>query len=165
MIILGIDPGSHITGFGLVEERGGNLSHIENGLIQLPASRASPEKLALLFRDIQKLIERYQPTVVSVENVFYSKNIKSTLKLGEARGMALLAASLKEIPVVEYAARAVKQAIAGYGAATKEQIQRTVRTLLRLPDIPEENAADALALAICHAHSYKWRERISSPSP
>lgn len=161
MIILGIDPGSRITGFGLVEEKGGHLAHIENGLILLPASRSSPEKLALLFRDMQKLIERYHPGVVSVENVFYSKNIKSTLKLGEARGMALLAASLGAVPVVEYAARAVKQAVAGYGAAPKEQIQRTVRSLLRLPEIPEENAADALALAICHAHSCKWQEKIA----
>ncbi|MBI2338916.1 MAG: crossover junction endodeoxyribonuclease RuvC [Deltaproteobacteria bacterium] len=154
MIILGIDPGSRITGFGLVEKQKNNeVRHIENGAIYCAEAPSFEGRLVLIFEKIQSLIKDFRPAAVAVENIFYSKNVKSTLKLGHARGVALVSASLLRTPVFEYTPLQVKQAIVGYGGASKEQVQKMIRVLLNLPQMAEENASDALAVAICHANT------------
>lgn len=153
MIILGIDPGSRLTGYGLIEKKGQTLKHIDNGLIACKATDAMSIRLAHIFRGIQKIITEFAPDCVAIENIFVAKNIQSTFKLGQARGTAIVAAALLDKPVHEYSPMEVKKAVAGFGGAPKEQVQKMVRALLALPQIAEENASDALGIAICHAHS------------
>ncbi len=147
--ILGIDPGSRVTGFGVISVAGGRVSYVSSGVIRIPPT-AFPERLGVISRGISEVIETYQPQVVAVEEVFLAKNPSSALKLGQARGAAITAAVLAELPVEEYATRLVKQAIAGTGAADKAQIQYMVSRLLKLTAEPSEDAADALAIAMCH---------------
>ena len=156
MIILGIDPGSRITGFGLVEKKKNNeIRHLENGAIYCGHEPTFDKRLVIIFEKIQSLIKTFQPTAMAVENIFYSKNVQSTLKLGHARGVAMVAASLLQLPVFEYTPLEVKQAIVGYGGASKDQVQKMVKVLLHLPQTAEENASDALAVAICHANTMR----------
>lgn len=160
MVILGIDPGSRLTGFGIIRKEGSHLTHIDNGLIKLNEKEPMTSRLLVLFKEIQKIIKTFSPEVLALENIFYSKNIQSTLKLGHARGSIIVAAGLGGLKIFEYTPLAVKQAITGYGGAGKEQIQKMVKTLLGLPQIAEENASDALAVAICHANSEKINKII-----
>lgn len=154
MIILGVDPGSRITGYGLVEKRQNQVVHLENGAIYCEAeAQHFHDRLVILFKRIQELIEKFKPDAVAIENIFYAKNVQSTLKLGHARGTIVVAAALREVPIAEYTPLEVKQAVVGYGIATKDQVQKMVRVLLKLPQVAEENASDALAVAICHAHA------------
>lgn len=153
MIILGIDPGSRITGFGLVKKDGNRVTHIENGSLYCADQETFARRLVYLFEEIQKIIRKFKPDVMVVENIFYHKNPKSVQKLGEARGAIILSGSLAGLPIHEYTALQVKQAVTGYGKAAKEQVQGMVRKLLNLPDLAEENASDALGIALCHAHS------------
>ena len=160
MIILGIDPGSRITGFGLVEKKKNNeIRHLENGAIYCGHEPTFDKRLVIIFEKIQSLIKTFQPTAMAVENIFYSKNVQSTLKLGHARGVAMVSAALLRLPVFEYTPLQVKQAIVGYGGATKDQVQKMVKVLLGLPQTAEENASDALAVAICHAHTTRELKR------
>lgn len=151
-IILGIDPGSRKTGFGLINSQGSCLSYISSGVIRIPDEQL-PERLKLIFDGISEIIQEYSPREVAVEQVFMAKSAGSALKLGQARGAAIVAAVNNELPVSEYEARKVKQAVVGTGAADKLQVQHMVKTLLKLPETPQEDAADALAVAICHANS------------
>lgn len=153
MRVLGIDPGSHITGYGLVEKQGSGLLHVDNGCLTTKRGDAFPERLLKIFDSLMELIEKFKPEAVAIEEVFYAKNVASTLKLGQSRGVALLAAIKKGVPVHEYSTREVKQAITGYGNATKDQIQSMVQRLLKLPQIAQEDASDALGVAICHLNS------------
>lgn len=153
MRVLGIDPGSHTTGYGLVEKKGSQLIHIDNGCLTTKKTQSLPERLFSIYQGLLKIIETYQPTMVAIEEVFFSKNVSSSLRLGEARGIALLAAQKNQLAIQEYSTRVVKQAITGYGNASKEQIQDMVRRLLKLPQMAQEDASDALALAICHLNS------------
>jgi crossover junction endodeoxyribonuclease RuvC len=153
-IILGIDPGTRITGYGIIKADQPLLQPLDFGCIRPPTDLNSAERYLALFDAFETLLERYCPDVVSVETQFVYKNVQSALKLGMARGVLLLAAARRGIPVFEYAPKKAKLAVAGNGSASKEQIQRRVQLILNLPILPEpEDAADALALAICHANS------------
>ncbi len=149
-IILGIDPGSHTTGYGIISAEGSRLLHIDNGLIVPPARASMAERLVCIHHALVECIARYCPTVVAIEEIFFAKNAKSALVLGQARGVAILAAAQAALPVHEYATRQVKQCVVGNGNATKTQIQFMTRQLLKLPEIAAEDAADALAVALTH---------------
>ena len=159
MIVLGVDPGTAITGWGVVrEEADGRPVLVDYGTIQTPASAPMPERLGRIFQQVKSLIERHRPEVVAVEEVFFSKNVRTALSVGQARGVVLLAAALADRPVHEYTPLQVKQAISGYGGADKRQMQTMVRALLEMREMPQpDDAADALAVAICHCHSRKMR--------
>jgi crossover junction endodeoxyribonuclease RuvC len=151
-IILGIDPGSLATGWGLVELERNELRHKSHGVIATSASLSLAERLRQIYRALHEIIEQYQPTAVSLEKVFFSRNAQSALKLGQARGVALLAAAEHRIGVAEYSAAEIKVAVVGYGRATKEQVQKMVNALLCVRGAMRADAADALAAAICHIH-------------
>lgn len=149
--ILGIDPGLRITGFGLIICLSGRLTYVTSGCIRSSAGDL-PDRIGMILRDLSSVIAAHQPTEVAVEKVFVNVNPNSTLLLGQARGAAISAAVLADLPVTEYTALQVKQAVVGHGKAAKEQVQDMVRRLLSLSATPSADAADALACAICHAH-------------
>lgn len=158
MRVFGIDCGTEITGFGVVESvhssRLGEVACLTCGAIRLSKAKALPVRLAELHRTLLAELERWQPEVVAIEEVFYSVNAKSALKLGQVRGVALLAAAELQLPVAEYAPLSIKSSVVGYGLAKKEQVQFMVARLLNLSELPEPpDAADALAIAICHLHT------------
>ncbi|TSK05815.1 MAG: crossover junction endodeoxyribonuclease RuvC [Geobacter sp.] len=153
MIILGIDPGSRKTGYGLISRQGNRLVHIDNGAIFTDKAKDFPQRLEKIFSGLSAIIAEYQPEVVAVEDVFLAKNAMSALKLGQARGAAIVAAVNVGLPVHEYTAMQVKKAVVGTGRAEKAQVQQMIKALLNLPEIAQEDASDALAVAICHAHS------------
>lgn len=154
MIILGIDPGTRITGYGIIDYHPHRTEALDFGCIRPPLSATSSKKYLIIFEGIKALIDQFKPEAVAVEGQFVHKNALSALKLGMARGMAILAAEMAGIPIFEYAPTKAKKAVVGHGSASKEQVQRMIQTLLNLSDPPTpEDAADALALALCHAHS------------
>lgn len=160
MRILGIDPGTRITGYGLLEQRGNRLIHLDNGAIFTRSDDDLALRLKTIHDGLCRVIAEYAPEAVAVEQIFVARNVLSALKLGHARGAALLAAVNAGLPVCEYTAMQVKSAVVGYGKAAKPQVQQMVRVLLSLPEIAQEDAADALAVAICHAHSRGLAERL-----
>ena len=149
--ILGIDPGLRVTGFGVIEQTGQQLVYVASGCIR-SGEGALPQRLKVLLEGLQEVIATYRPQCVAVEQVFVNINPQSTLLLGQARGAAICAAVASALPVAEYTALQVKQAVVGAGKAKKEQVQAMVRRLLKLTGDPSPDAADALACAICHAH-------------
>lgn len=155
MIIIGIDPGTLVTGFGIIKVEGASFLPIDYGCIRPPASFKLSERYLILFNAVEELIEKYQPTVMAVETQFVQKNVQSAIKLGMARGAAIIAAKRRGLSVFEYAPTKAKSAVVGNGRASKQQVQGMVKLLLNLKDIPPEDAADALALAICHGQSSK----------
>ncbi len=152
MVILGIDPGSIKTGFGVIQSDGNQHKYIASGCLKI-AGKDFPKRLQQIFTDITEIIKTYQPQKTAIEQVFMHTNANSALKLGQARGAAITALVTQNLPVAEYSARQIKQAIVGYGAATKTQVQHMVKTLLNLKGDLGEDAADALAIALCHAHT------------
>ena len=152
-LILGIDPGSRKTGFGIIHVVGNQHTYVTSGVIRLPAEQELPERLKVLVDSLTEIIETHCPQQVAVEQVFMAKNAGSALKLGQARGAAIAACVALEMDVAEYSARQIKQAVVGNGAADKEQVQHMIKMLLRLPAVPQEDAADALGAAICHANT------------
>ena len=154
MKIFGIDPGSERTGFGCIESGGSRHRLIVCGALAAPARATFPEKLTAIHTGLAALLARHRPDCVAVENIFYARNVRSALKLGHARGVALLAAAEAGLPVVEYAPAEIKRAVVGYGRAEKPQVQQMVKLLLGLDTAPTpHDAADALAVAICHVHT------------
>lgn len=155
MRVLGIDCGTEYTGYGVVELfPGGELHCCSCGAIKVSPRDPMPERLAKIFDTLQEIIREHRPDHVSIEDVFYAVNVKSALKLGQVRGVAMLAASSAGVPVAEYAPLSIKSAVVGYGKADKLQVQHMVTRLLRLDAPPESpDAADALAIAICHLHT------------
>lgn len=151
-LILGIDPGSRKTGFGIIRVNGNCQEYVASGVIRLPLI-ALADRLKIIFDNISEIIDAHGPSEVAVEEVFMAKSAGSALKLGQARGAAIVACVNAELIVAEYTARQIKQAVVGTGAATKEQVQHMVKTLLKLPAAPQEDAADGLAAALCHANS------------
>ena len=151
MKILGLDPGLRVTGYGVIEKIGATLTYITSGCIKSPDGEL-PDRLKNILNSVQEVIARYAPSEVAVEKVFVNVNPQSTLLLGQARGAAICAAVAQNLPVSEYTALQVKQAVVGNGHATKEQVQEMVKRLLKLSGYPSADAADALACAICHAH-------------
>ena len=150
--ILGIDPGLRVTGFGVLEKSGQKLAYVTSGCIRTDQDADLPERIRTILEGLSQLISEIRPHQVAVEKVFVNVNPQSTLLLGQARGAAICAAVIGNLPVAEYTALQVKQAVVGNGHARKEQVQEMVRRLLKLPGDPSPDAADALACAICHAH-------------
>ncbi len=157
-IILGIDPGSRLTGYGVIRLTGSQVTYLGSGCINVVRSlkgETEPslaDKLKVIHDGVVELIQQFQPTEFAIEQVFMARNPDSALKLGQARGAAIVAAAVAGLPVAEYAARLVKQAVVGTGAADKQQVQHMVMALLKLTKKPQADAADALAVALCHAH-------------
>ncbi|MDX5298619.1 MAG: crossover junction endodeoxyribonuclease RuvC [Gammaproteobacteria bacterium] len=150
-VILGVDPGSRITGYGVIRVQAGRTQYVDSGCIRM-GERPLAERLTIIYKSLSTLIEQYQPDEFAIEQVFMARNADSALKLGQARGVAIVAAANRSIVVHEYAARLVKQAVVGKGSADKTQVQHMVQVLLDLPGKPQADAADALAIALCHAH-------------
>lgn len=161
MLTLGIDPGTATTGFGLVRQEGDKLLHIECGCIKTSPKDNPQNRLSQIYRQVKGLISRYQPDSVAVERLFFGRNTTTAMAVGQARGIILLAVAEQKLPLSEYTPLEVKMALTGYGRADKKQIQMMVKTLLKLPQIPKpDDAADALAIAICHLHSYRLKEGV-----
>ncbi len=148
-IILGIDPGSRITGYGVIRYQQGSPVYLGSGCIRTNVGDM-PTRLKKIYQGVSQLIQMFQPDTLAIEQVFLSHNVDSALKLGHARGSAIVAATLAELDVFEYAARQIKQAVVGYGGAEKQQVQHMICQLLHLPTSPQADAADALACALCH---------------
>ena len=156
MLVLGIDPGTAITGYGFVKGEDDDLTLVAYGAITTSSDWPQPERLQRIYQELTAVIEDRQPTAVAVEELFFSKNVRTALSVGQARGVALLAAANAGLPIHEYTPLQVKQAIVGYGRATKDQVQQMVKMLLALDSVPQpDDAADAIAVAICHIHSAK----------
>jgi crossover junction endodeoxyribonuclease RuvC len=149
--ILGIDPGLRVTGYGVIDKDGNRLSYVSSGCVRVPVGEL-PARLKTILDGLWEIIGEFRPQQVAVEKVFVNVNPQSTLLLGQARGAAICAAVAKSLPVAEYTALQIKQAVVGHGKAAKDQVQHMVRRLLQLPGDPSPDAADALACAICHAH-------------
>jgi crossover junction endodeoxyribonuclease RuvC len=152
--IIGIDPGSRITGYGLIESDGVRTTHLFHGVLRLEGDELAP-RLGQIFTGLSEVINEYQPEVMAIEQVFVSKNASSALKLGQARGAAICAAVHQGLSVAEYSPRGIKQAVVGSGRAEKAQVQHMVQMLLKLQKKPQADAADALAVALSHAHTSK----------
>jgi len=150
--ILGIDPGLRSTGFGVIDKNGNKLAYVASGCIKTDAAGSLPQRIKTLLDGIAEIIDSYRPQQAAVEIVFVNVNPQSTLLLGQARGAAISALVTASLPVAEYTALQVKQAVVGHGKAAKEQVQQMVMRLLKLPGVPSADAADALACAIAHAH-------------
>lgn len=161
--ILGIDPGSRITGYGIVDVDGSRLRLVECGVVELSGNDFAA-RLKRIFDALGEVIGQHAPAEFAIEKVFVHRNVTSALKLGQARGAALLAAATREINVFEYSPNEIKQAVTGRGHANKEQIQHMIRVLLGLREAPAQDAADALAVAICHAHVSQTRRRLADAS-
>ncbi len=160
-LILGIDPGSRKTGFGLINRVGARTDYVTSGVIRVPDTEL-PQRLKVIFDSITEIIEEYCPQEMAIEQVFMAKSAGSALKLGQARGAAIVAAVSQQLPVSEYEARKVKQSVVGSGAADKLQVQHMVKVLLKLPGAPQEDAADALAVALCHANTQQHLIQVAS---
>jgi crossover junction endodeoxyribonuclease RuvC len=158
-IILGIDPGSRITGYGVINKDGRKLTYLASGCIKAYAGTSNEkdqsfsDRLQIIFAGVSELIMQFSPTLFAIEEVFMGVNPGGALKLGQARGAAIVAATNHGLPVAEYSARQIKQSVVGTGAADKNQVQHMVKSILKLPGTPQADAADALAVALCHAHS------------
>ena len=158
MLVIGIDPGVAITGYGLVlEAQDGSLELVACGVIETPAGMPLPERLSSLYTKLSELLLLHHPDSGAVEKLFFQRNVRTAMTVGQGRGVALLALAQAGLPVAEYTPLEVKQAVVGYGGADKNQVQQMVRALLGLDDIPRpDDAADALAVAICHTHSRRF---------
>ena len=163
--IMGIDPGTVATGWGVVEMVGSSLLHLDHGTIGSSSGLGQGGKLKRIYHGLQEILARYEPQGVSLEKVFFARNAGSALKLGQARGVAVLAAAERGIAVHEYASAEIKLAVVGYGQASKEQVQKMVASLLHLPEPIAADAADALAAAICYLHQRAFHARVKGAIP
>lgn len=155
MLVIGIDPGTAITGYGLVrEEKDGRLTVVDYGVIQTSAKMPMPKRLLQIYRELKEITLLHCPESGAVEKLFFQTNVKTAISVGQGRGVAILALAETEMPIAEYTPNEIKQAISGYGGADKAQMQYMVKALLELDEIPKpDDAADALAVAVCHIHS------------
>ncbi|HEX6557960.1 MAG TPA: crossover junction endodeoxyribonuclease RuvC [Longimicrobiales bacterium] len=154
MIVLGVDPGAATTGYGVVARSGGTISLLECGVVRTDPATRLPQRLKEIYQGISEVLTRHPVDVVAVEGVFFGKNARTTVILGHARGAILLAATMRDLPVAEYSPAEIKNAVVGTGRATKEQVQFMVQRLLRLKAPPQpSDAADGVAVALCHCHS------------
>jgi crossover junction endodeoxyribonuclease RuvC len=155
MLVIGIDPGTAITGYGLIRESDdGRLMLVDYGAVLTPANDPMPQRLRKLYSDLKEIINLHRPESGAVEKLFFQQNVRTAISVGQARGVALLAIAEADLPVYEYSPSEIKQSVAGYGAADKYQVQQMVKALLEMEQLPEpDDAADALAVAICHLHS------------
>ncbi|MEN6433101.1 MAG: crossover junction endodeoxyribonuclease RuvC [Smithella sp.] len=155
MRILGIDPGSHVTGYGIIEKKGNYLRHVLHGEIKAQKDSLLSVMLISIYQQLSEVITQTAPQAISLENIFYGKNVRSLIKQAQVRGVVIFAGADKGIPVFEYSPLEVKKAVVGYGRAEKRQVQIMVKAILKLPALPPADAADALASAICHANFSK----------
>lgn len=155
MRILGIDPGSHVTGYGIIEKKSNYLRHVLHGEIKAQKDSLLSVMLISIYRQLSEVITQTAPQAISLENIFYGKNVRSLIKQAQVRGVVIFAGADKGIPVFEYSPLEVKKAVVGYGRAEKRQVQIMVKAILKLPALPPADAADALASAICHANFSK----------
>jgi crossover junction endodeoxyribonuclease RuvC len=156
MVILGIDPGTAITGYGIVSYEGNHLRRISFGVIRTSPEQSTARRLNKLYQELQEIIADYKPEVMAIEELFFNRNVRTALAVGQARGVGILAAAVSDLEIAEYTPLQVKLAVVGYGRAEKHQVQEMVKILLCLSELPKpDDAADALAIAICHAHSHK----------
>jgi len=160
-LVLGIDPGTALTGYGIIRECDSGLSLLTCGVISTPSGQPMPLRLKEIYRGLAALIQKHSPASVAVEQLFFSKNVRTAMAVGQARGVVLLAAADAGLPVFEYTPLQVKQAVVGYGRASKSQVQEMVRLLLDLDVVPRpDDAADAVAVAVCHLHSARLMELV-----
>jgi crossover junction endodeoxyribonuclease RuvC len=159
--ILGIDPGSRVTGYGIIDQNGQHMTYVASGCIRAQGTSLS-ERLGIIFAGVNAIIHEFLPEEMAIERVFMNKNADSALKLGQARGAAICASVHSKVSVDEYAAREIKQAVVGKGGATKEQVQHMVCVLLSLAKKPQSDAADALGVALCHGHHSQTRRRMQA---
>ena len=165
MLVMGVDPGSRVTGYGLVEKRQGRMVHLHSGCVQSREKAPFYDRIHRIFVSMVDIMERFRPDEMAVEDVFYAKNVKSSLKLGHARGAVLIAAVQCGVRIHEYSALEIKKSVVGYGRATKEQVGAMVKVILNLQTVPDPDAADALAAAICHTNCAQFQSaRLRSPS-
>jgi len=159
MLVIGVDPGTATTGFGLVrEDDAGNLIPVDYGIIQTPAKMAMPQRLVAIQQRLSEILQLHQPDSGAVENLYFQRNVRTAMTVGQARGVVLLTLAQAELPVSEYTPLEIKQAVVGYGGAEKHQVQQMVSALLNMDEIPRpDDAADALAVAICHLHSARMK--------
>jgi crossover junction endodeoxyribonuclease RuvC len=153
--ILGIDPGSHVTGYGIIEKKGNYLRHIAHGEIKSKKESLLSEMLISIYQQLSDVILQTAPQAIALENIFYGKNVRSLIKQAQVRGVAIYSGADKELPIFEYSPLEIKKAVVGYGRAEKRQVQVMVKAILKLSEIPPADAADALATAICHANFLK----------
>ncbi len=157
MLVMGIDPGTATTGFGLVEGGYGKEKVVDYGVIKTSPAMTMPRRLVQINREYSQLLLDYRPDAVAIEQIFHHKNAKTVITVAQSRGVLIMAAALREIEVAEYTPLQVKQAVTGFGNADKKQVQIMIQKILKLDDIPRpDDAADALAIALCHLHSYRW---------
>ncbi|MCZ8514607.1 crossover junction endodeoxyribonuclease RuvC [Paenibacillus filicis] len=162
MRILGIDPGYAIVGFGFIDKQGHKLVPVQYGCIQTEAHTEDAVRLKLIYDAVVQLIEKYKPDAVAIEKLFFNRNVTTALSVGQARGVLMLAAIQQGLPIAEYTPLQVKQAIVGYGKAEKKQVQEMVKMFLHLSAVPKpDDVADALAVAICHAHSSTLHNKLN----
>ena len=160
MVILGLDPGTATTGYGVIRVLGNRFQMLEYGIISTPAKTPMEKRLEMIYDNLQELLQKWQPDQAAVEELFFNQNITTAITVGQARGVLLLCCAQNNVPLAEYTPLQVKQALVGYGRADKKQIQQMVKMFLNLADIPKPgDAADALAIAICHAHNYQTNQR------
>ncbi len=161
-IILGIDPGSRFTGYGVIKQQGRTFTYLGSGCIKaLSQGEDLGSRLQTIFCGVSEIIMQFKPDMFAIEQVFMAKNPDSALKLGQARGAAIVAATNNDLIIAEYSARQIKQAVVGTGGADKSQVQHMVKTILQLPGTPQADAADALAVALCHANSHESIEKLA----
>lgn len=161
MIVLGFDPGTATTGYGVVEGKGNRLTHIDDGVITTPANLSFEKRLELIFEEATRLIQAHNPDSVAIEKIYFKQNVTTGISVAQARGVLALAASLASKPVGEFSPTEVKNAVVGYGKADKSQVQNMIKILLNLDAPPKpDDAADALALAICQLHAGALREKL-----
>lgn len=154
MIILGIDPGIAILGYGIVEYNGNSFKTLDYGAVLTDSKETTPNRLNKIYEELEKLLDIYKPDAVAIEELFFNKNAKTAIVVGQARGVAILAAAQRNLEIFEYTPLQVKQGVVGYGRADKKQVQVMVKTFLNLKTVPKpDDVADALAVAICHAHT------------
>jgi crossover junction endodeoxyribonuclease RuvC len=162
VLVLGIDPGTAITGYGLVREDQAGLALVDYGVVTTPAGQPLPDRLQTIYQGLQEVVARYQPRIAAVEELFFSRNARTALSVGHARGVTLLALADAGLSIHEYKPLEIKQAVAGYGGADKRQVQEMVRMLLDLDHVPKpDDAADAVAVAVCHIHSARMKDLIA----
>lgn len=161
MRILGIDPGFAITGYSIIDYIGNKFNLIESGAVTTKAGEPFPERLSKLYTDINLIIDQYKPEAISVEELFFNNNVKTAINVAQARGIILVAGCQKNIPTYEYTPLQVKQAVVGYGRADKIQVQKMVKTILKVEKLPKlDDITDSMAIAICHAHSAKFAQKL-----
>jgi len=154
-VVVGIDPGTAITGYGIIrEQENGDLEWVSHGVVKTPSDWDEPQRLLEIYQKLNEIFTSYKPDCCAVEKLFFQKNVRTAIQVGQGRGAALIAAAEAELTVGEYTPLEIKQAVVGYGNADKQQVQKMVKVLLNLEEIPKpDDAADALAVAICHLHS------------